>query len=54
MVSVSEGEGDWRGAEGWRDAAWAEKDKVHLGEELSDVMLYLVRLAGAEWIIALQ
>eukprot|EP00937_MAST-01D_sp_MAST-1D-sp2_P001190 g1190.t1 len=24
---------------------WSEKEKVHLGEEMSDVLLYLVRLA---------
>lgn len=24
---------------------WTEEDKVHLGEELSDVLIYLVRLA---------
>lgn len=24
---------------------WEEQDKVHLGEELSDVLLYLVRLS---------
>ena len=24
---------------------WEEKEKVHLGEELSDVLLYLVRLS---------
>jgi len=26
-------------------ADWSEKDRVHLGEELSDVLLYLVRLS---------
>ena len=27
-----------------------EEEKVHLGEELSDVLIYLVRLAGRhEW-----
>jgi hypothetical protein len=26
---------------------WPAEEKVHLGEELSDVMIYLVRLAGA-------
>lgn len=24
---------------------WSEKDKTHLGQEMSDVLLYLVRLA---------
>eukprot|EP00057_Strongylocentrotus_purpuratus_P030021 XP_780495.3 PREDICTED: dCTP pyrophosphatase 1 [Strongylocentrotus purpuratus] len=24
---------------------WSEKDKVHLGQELSDVLIYLIRLA---------
>ena len=24
---------------------WTEKDRVHLGEELSDVLIYLVRLS---------
>mmetsp|Transcript_28671 Transcript_28671/g.39603 ORF Transcript_28671/g.39603 Transcript_28671/m.39603 type:complete len:195 (+) Transcript_28671:29-613(+) len=35
----------WRGecAPGLTD--WSEKDKAHLGEELSDVLLYLVRLS---------
>ncbi|KAJ6403707.1 hypothetical protein OIU84_012000 [Salix udensis] len=35
----------WRGevAKGLSD--WKEEDKVHLGEELSDVLLYLVRLS---------
>lgn len=37
----------WRGDEGSRPglAGWSESDKVHLGEELSDVLLYLIRLA---------
>ena len=26
-------------------AGWNEKDKQHVGEELSDVLIYLVRLA---------
>lgn len=26
---------------------WPAEEKIHLGEELSDVMIYLVRLAGA-------
>jgi hypothetical protein len=26
---------------------WPKEERVHLGEELSDVLLYLVRLAGA-------
>eukprot|EP00899_Mesostigma_viride_P001860 jgi/Mesvir1/11675/Mv00069-RA.1 len=35
----------WRGevSRGLND--WSDKDKTHLGEELSDVLLYLVRLA---------
>ena len=24
---------------------WSEEDKVHLGQELSDVLIYLIRLA---------
>ncbi|KAF3785868.1 dCTP pyrophosphatase 1 [Nymphaea thermarum] len=37
----------WRGevAKGLPD--WEERDKEHLGEELSDVLLYLVQLADA-------
>lgn len=27
------------------DESWTERDREHLGEELSDVLLYLVRLA---------
>lgn len=26
-------------------SGWTEEDKVHLGEELSDVLIYLVRLS---------
>ena len=26
-------------------AGWIEEDKVHLGEELSDVLIYLIRLS---------
>ncbi|CAH2052312.1 unnamed protein product [Thlaspi arvense] len=37
----------WKGevARGLPD--WEEEEKVHLGEELSDVLLYLVRLSDA-------
>lgn len=36
----------WRGECGHLCAlSWSEKDRVHLGEELSDVLLYLLRLA---------
>ncbi|ESQ37069.1 hypothetical protein EUTSA_v10002718mg [Eutrema salsugineum] len=37
----------WKGevARGLPD--WKEEEKVHLGEELSDVLLYLVRLSDA-------
>ncbi|XP_010466951.1 PREDICTED: dCTP pyrophosphatase 1-like [Camelina sativa] len=37
----------WKGevARGCPD--WKEEEKVHLGEELSDVLLYLVRLSDA-------
>ncbi len=28
---------------------WSEKDRIHLGEELSDVLLYLIRLAGTQY-----
>ncbi|XP_063951968.1 dCTP pyrophosphatase 1-like [Lytechinus pictus] len=35
----------WRGEvkSGIRD--WSDEDKVHLGQELSDVLIYLIRLA---------
>jgi len=37
----------WRGEEGAPVglANWSEEDRIHLGEELSDVLIYLVRLA---------
>ena len=37
----------WRGDDGATPGlpSWSEEDKVHLGEELSDVLLYLVRLS---------
>lgn len=37
----------WRGDEGCAPGLplWSEEDKVHLGEEMADVLLYLVRLA---------
>lgn len=37
----------WKGevAKGLPD--WKEEEKVHLGEELSDVLLYLVRLSDS-------
>ena len=37
----------WRGASGCLPglADWKEKDRVHLGEEISDVLMYLIRLA---------
>lgn len=35
----------WRGEVPKGLPDWKEEDKVHLGEELSDVLLYLVRLS---------
>ena len=37
----------WRGDEGCAPGLplWSEEDKVHLGEEMADVLLYLLRLA---------
>ncbi|CAF2158239.1 unnamed protein product [Brassica rapa] len=35
----------WRGEVERGLPDWKEEDKVHLGEELSDVLLYLVRLS---------
>lgn len=37
----------WRGDHGARPGlpSWTEAEKVHLGEELSDVLLYLIRLS---------
>ncbi|KAJ7954687.1 dCTP pyrophosphatase 1-like [Quillaja saponaria] len=35
----------WRGEVDRGLPNWAESDKEHLGEELSDVLLYLIRLA---------
>ncbi|MQM16133.1 hypothetical protein Taro_049085 [Colocasia esculenta] len=35
----------WRGEVGRGLPNWEESDKEHLGEELSDVLLYLIRLA---------
>ena len=35
----------WRGEVPKGLPNWKEEDKVHLGEELSDVLLYLVRLS---------
>lgn len=37
----------WRGEVERGLPDWKEEDKVHLGEELSDVLLYLVRLSDA-------
>lgn len=37
----------WRGEVERGLPGWKEEDKVHLGEELSDVLLYLVRLSDA-------
>ncbi|KAL8484527.1 hypothetical protein ACS0TY_027000 [Phlomoides rotata] len=47
------GEGDPEDHSSWRSTGevkrgtpdWKEEEKVHLGEELSDVLLYLVRLS---------
>eukprot|EP00941_MAST-03F_sp_MAST-3F-sp1_P005309 g5309.t1 len=37
----------WRGDDGCKPGLpdWSEKEKTHLGEELSDVLLYLLRLS---------
>ena len=35
----------WRGEVEPGLNSWKEEDKVHLGEELSDVLVYLVRLS---------
>lgn len=37
----------WRGDDGCPPGldSWSEADKVHLGEEMSDVLIYLIRLA---------
>lgn len=35
----------WRGEVEKRLPNWEESDKEHLGEELSDVLLYLIRLS---------
>lgn len=35
----------WRGEVDKGIPNWKESDKEHLGEELSDVLLYLIRLA---------
>lgn len=35
----------WRGEVARGLPNWEESDKEHLGEELSDVLLYLIRLA---------
>lgn len=35
----------WRGEVSEGIPSWSEKEKVHLGEEISDVLIYLVRLA---------
>ncbi|PKA52093.1 hypothetical protein AXF42_Ash014030 [Apostasia shenzhenica] len=35
----------WRGEVGRGLPNWKESEKEHLGEELSDVLLYLIRLA---------
>ena len=35
----------WRGEVGVGCPGWTDEDRVHLGEELSDVLLYLVRLS---------
>ncbi|KMZ57320.1 MazG nucleotide pyrophosphohydrolase [Zostera marina] len=35
----------WRGEVSRNLPGWEERDKVHLGEELSDVLLYLIRLS---------
>ena len=35
----------WRGDAGADPALWSDADRLHLGQELSDVLLYLVRLS---------
>lgn len=35
----------WKGEVGKGLPGWKEEEKVHVGEELSDVLLYLVRLS---------
>lgn len=35
----------WRGDAGADPSLWSAEDRVHLGQELSDVLLYLVRLS---------
>lgn len=35
----------WKGEVGVRLPGWSTRDREHLGEEMSDVLLYLVRLA---------
>ncbi|RAL42266.1 unnamed protein product [Cuscuta campestris] len=35
----------WKGEVGKGLPGWEEEERVHLGEELSDVLLYLVRLS---------
>lgn len=37
----------WRGDAGCPPGlgSWSKKDKIHLGEEMSDVLIYLIRLA---------
>lgn len=35
----------WRGEVPRGLPGWEERDKMHLGEELSDVLLYLIRLS---------
>ncbi|GMH25821.1 hypothetical protein Nepgr_027664 [Nepenthes gracilis] len=37
----------WKGEVGRGLPGWSEKEKVHLGEELSDVLLYLVQLSDS-------
>ncbi|XP_010514099.1 PREDICTED: dCTP pyrophosphatase 1-like [Camelina sativa] len=37
----------WKGEVAIGCPDWKEEEKVHLGEELSDVLLYLVRLSDA-------
>ncbi|KAG7583334.1 dCTP pyrophosphatase 1 [Arabidopsis suecica] len=37
----------WKGEVARGCPGWKEEEKVHLGEELSDVLLYLVRLSDA-------
>ncbi|EQC37171.1 hypothetical protein SDRG_05397 [Saprolegnia diclina VS20] len=35
----------WRGDDGQHPDTWTAADREHLGEELSDVLIYLIRLA---------